>query len=499
VKETDNSIISFNSRVIAKNTIYNLLGNIIPTLFAITFIPPLIKGLGTERFGILSIAWMIVGYFSFFDFGIGRGLTKVVAERIGLNQTQQVAKIFWSSIFLMIAVSVVATLTISLFVPFLASLFNISAKYKQETIDTFFLLACSIPIITTMAGLRGILEAYQKFATINLLKIFLGAFTFLGPLLVLIISNSLFWIVFFLIFTRIIIWVFYLVQCFKVNDEIKKNIRFDLDAIKPVLRFSIWMTLGNIIVPIIMYSDRFLIGTLISATAITFYVTPYEVITKLLLISIALSGVLFPVFSGSYINTPEFTRKILIRGIKFILLTIYPIVIIVVTFAYEGIDIWLGKEFAEKSSLILQFLAVGILMNSMSLIPNIFFQGIGKPKVPTLINLVEFPIYLLTMWFSIKNFGINGAAFTFMTMATLDAIAMYFFANKMRHIKIHSKPIYLSLMVMVLGLLLPFLINNVYMKSVYVIIFISVFIITSWKFFLSAEEKSFIVSNLQTK
>ena len=488
-----------SSSSIAKNTLYNLMGNVVPIIFAIAFIPPLIDGLGTERFGILSLAWMIVGYFSFFDFGIGRGLTKIVAEKIGLNQAKQIAKVFWSSVFLMIAISLIAAIIISFFIPSINNLFNISAKYQQETTDTFFLLAFSIPIVTTMAGLRGMLEAYQKFATINLLKVFLGAFTFLGPLLVLLISNSLFWIVAFLIFTRIVIWFFYLVQCFKVNDEIKKNIKFDLNAIKPVLRFSIWITIGNLIVPVIMYSDRFLIGVMISATAITFYVTPYEIISKLLLLSIALSGVLFPVFSASYINTPELTRKILIRGVKFILLTIYPIVLIIITFAYEAIDIWIGKEFAINSSLILQFLAIGILMNSMSLIPNIFFQGIGKPKIPTLINLIEFPVYLLVMWFSIKNFGINGAAFTFMAMATIDAVAMYFFASKMQHIKLHSKDYYVSLFLLLCSLILPFFFNNIYLKSVYVILFVSVFLISSWKFFLSGEEKSFIVSKLKTK
>lgn len=368
---------------IAKNTLFNLLGNVIPIIFAIAFIPPLINGLGTERFGILSLAWMIVGYFSFFDFGIGRGLTKIVAERIGLNEKILIAEIFWSSVCLIIVVSLLISVVLSFFVPILASLFKISEKYHQETIAIFFLLTFSIPIVATMAGLRGMLEAYQKFATINLLKVFLGAFTFLGPLLVLIILNSLFWIVVFLIIMRIIVWFLYLNQCFKVNEEIKKNFRFKLNAIKPVLHFSIWITIGNLIVPVIMYSDRFLIGVLVSAAAITYYVTPYELVTKLTIIPLALTSVLFPIFSAGYVNNPESTKKIFLRGVKFTFLIMYPFVFFLVTFAHEGISIWLGVEFAEKSAIILQLLAVGILMNSLSLIPNNFFQGIGKPRIPT--------------------------------------------------------------------------------------------------------------------
>lgn len=486
-----------SSSSIAKNTLYNLVGNVIPIIFAVAFIPPLIDGLGTERFGILSLAWMIVGYFSFFDFGIGRGLTKIIAERIGLNQTEQIAKVFWSSVLLMIAISLIAAITISFFIPSITSLFNISAKYQQETTDTFFLLAFSIPIVTTMAGLRGMLEAYQKFATINLLKVFLGAFTFLGPLMVLLITNSLFWIVVFLIFTRIVIWVFYLVQCFKVNDEVRRNIGFDLNAIKPVLRFSIWITIGNLIVPIIMYSDRFLIGVLISATAITFYVTPYELVTKLMMIPVALTGVLFPIFSAGFFSNPENTKKIFLRGVKFTFLIMYPFVFFIVTFAYEGINLWLGVEFAKNSALILQLLAIGILMNSLSLIPNNFFQGIGKPRIPTLINLAEFPFYILLMWFLIHSYGIKGAAFTFMLMAAIDAAIMYFTARKMFGIRFESKIFSLLFFIMISALTIPVILDDAMLKVIIFGLTITVYLILTWNKFLTAEEKNFIHSKLR--
>ncbi|MCJ7651735.1 MAG: flippase [Candidatus Lokiarchaeota archaeon] len=497
MEETENLSITFSGSSIAKNTIYNLLGNIIPLIFALVFIPPLIKGLGTERFGILSIAWMIVGYFSFFDFGLGRGLTKIIAEKIGLNQTDQIPKIFWTSLFLMISISLIAVIGLLFFVPSLVNIFKISQNLQHETTNIFYMLALSIPVVTTMTGLRGLLEAYQKFATINIMKVFLGIFTFLGPLLVLIITNSLFWIIAFLIFTRIIIWILYLLQCLKVARGIRNEIRVDLNSIKPVLKFSIWITVGNIIVPIIFYSDRFLIGALISVTAITYYVTPFEVVTKLMMISVALSGVLFPIFSASFFNNPNITKKIFLRGVKFIFLTMYPFVLLIITFSYEGIELWIGKDFAVNSSLIMQLLAIGILMNSMSLIPNIFFQGIGKPRIPTLINLVELPVYILMMWFSIKFNGINGAAMAFTIMATIDAIGMYIVAHRMFAIRFESKFSLIMFLLMLSVLIVPFLLSNIIFKIILVVISLSVFILIAWNRFLSVDEKYFIVSKLK--
>ena len=499
MKKTENLYISYSNKAIAKNTLFNLLGNVVPMLFALFFIPPLIKSLGVERFGILGIAWMIIGYFSFFDFGIGKGLTKIIAERIGLNQTDQIPKIFWTSLLLMISLSLLLSFILSFFIPSLTGIFSISEHLKQESEYIFYILAFSIPLVTTMAGLRGVLEAYQKFATINIIKSVLGIFVFLGPFIVLIITDSLFWIVVFLIFTRVMIWIFYLIQCLKVNKSIKKEIKIDFNSIRPVLRFSIWITVANIVVPLIFYSDRILIGALISASAITYYITPYEVITKLMLIPDALSGVLFPVFSASFLSKPDIAKNFFLRGAKFIFLILYPIVFLVTTFSFEGIEFWLGEKFAQTSSLILQLLAIGVMMNCISLIPTNFFQGIGKPKIPTIIILIELPFYLSAMWFAIDYAGINGAAMVFMIAATINVLILYLTAYKLYSLRFKSTTKELLIVPLMIVLAITFLLNDVYLKIIFALCFLVIYSIITWMFFLSTDEKFFIISKLRLK
>jgi O-antigen/teichoic acid export membrane protein len=64
-----------NNRLLVTNVFWNLLGMGIPLLVAIFTIPLLIDGLGISRYGILTIVWMIIGYFNLFDLGIGTVLT----------------------------------------------------------------------------------------------------------------------------------------------------------------------------------------------------------------------------------------------------------------------------------------------------------------------------------------------------------------------------------------------------------------------------------------
>ena len=69
-------------RLLARNTIWNLVGEGAPLLVGVVAIPILIHALGTARFGILMIVWMLIGYLGLFDLGMGRALTNPVAQKL---------------------------------------------------------------------------------------------------------------------------------------------------------------------------------------------------------------------------------------------------------------------------------------------------------------------------------------------------------------------------------------------------------------------------------
>lgn len=72
-----------SSRRFTRDVLWNLVGTGLPMLVAIPAIPALISGLGAARFGVLTLAWVVVGYFSLFDLGLGRAMTQLVAEKLG--------------------------------------------------------------------------------------------------------------------------------------------------------------------------------------------------------------------------------------------------------------------------------------------------------------------------------------------------------------------------------------------------------------------------------
>jgi len=288
-------------------------------------------------------------------------------------------------------------------------------------------------------------------------------------------------------------------QCFKLNAKIKSKLYFKTELIKPIIKLSSWMTISNIIVPLIVYLDRFLIGGLVSAAAITYYATPYEVVTKLLIIPSALTGVLFPTFSASYLNNPDFTRKLSLRAVKYVFFILYPVVLLIITFAGEGLGLWLGEKFSVNSALILQFLAAGILFNSIAYIPYAFLDGIGRPDITAKVQLIELPLYLLAMWVAIKHQGINGAAFVWMLRTIVDALILFFFAKKQfsTRIEFKFKLSYLLMFLLIVASFFPVLIINNSLKFMLVLITLIVFSYSSWRFLLVKEEKMFLISHIK--
>ncbi|MGN5352838.1 oligosaccharide flippase family protein [Ralstonia sp. L16] len=65
---------------LTRNTLWNLAGAGLPLAVGAVTIPYLIGRVGVEAFGVLTLIWALIGYFSLFDFGLGRALTQQVAK-----------------------------------------------------------------------------------------------------------------------------------------------------------------------------------------------------------------------------------------------------------------------------------------------------------------------------------------------------------------------------------------------------------------------------------
>lgn len=481
-------------RLLARNTAWNLLGQLLPMLVALFTIPPLVHGLGVDRFGILSLAWIVIGYFSLFDLGIGRALTKLVSDKLGLDEAHAIPPLAWTSLALMFLLGLAGSAAVAAITPRLVSTLKVPFALRPEALRSFYILAVSIPVVTVTAGLRGILDALQRFRIANLIRIPMSIFSFAGPLLVLPFSHSLAPVMLVLVVGRIIGCLAHAWACFHAFPGLRVGFALDRSIVRPVLQFGGWMTISNIISPIMTYLDRFLIGGLLSVSAVAYYTAPYDAVSRLLMIPASASGVLFPAFAVTLIQAPRRTELLLSRGTRFVYVTMLPVVLAIVVFAPEALRLWLGSVFAANGSAVLRWLAAGVLVNSLAYAPFALIQSAGRPDLTAKLHLVELPVYLAVLWLLTIRFGIQGAAIAWAGRTTLDAGLLWFFAHRLLPQRSGFVVKAAAMAVAGLGVLyLAALPASLSAKAVFFVVVLLFFVIVSWVWLLAPEERAVLL------
>ena len=422
---------SQHNRRITRNIAWNFVGIGMPLVLALVTIPQLIAVLGTARFGVLTLVWMVVGYFSVFDMGLGRSLTKLVAERIDSEKQDEIPFLVWAALGMMIVLGILGTIIVALFSPwFVTSVLNIPGELSTETTAAFLFLSISIPIVISSNALRGILEAYQEFGLVNVVRIPLGAITFLGPLAVSLYTDSLAVIAMVLVLARLVSWITYLLVCLAKYPVIRRLGNYRRDLCISLLSFGGWMTVSNLVGPLLLFLGRFFIAAMISAEAVAYFVTPYEVVSKLLIIPAVLVSVLFPEISRlGKDNSPRIRQlyRTSMRGLGFVMAVLC---VLVYLLAETGLTLWIDAGFAVNSYRVAQILAVGVFINAFGHVAQVVLQGSGRPDITAKVHVAELIAYIPYLSYLISAYGIEGAAYAWSIRVFISTCVLMFLANK---------------------------------------------------------------------
>lgn len=421
----------FAGRLLVRNTVLNLAGQVLPALCAIVSMPALIHRLGSERFGILMLAWMSIGYFNIFDFGLGRALTRAVAARLGTPSEGEIPRFFWSTLISTGLLGIVGAVVLVRSGHFLAAnVFKVPVSLILETEQSLWIIAGCLPFVIMAASTRGYLEATQDFIKINFIQIPLGIGFYLLPLLVCFFTTSVPVIIAALVLLRVCVWFAYVVASMRTPNLAGKGIQFESSVLPELLKFGGWIAFSNLVIPAIAYADRFLVGMLLSLSAVTYYSTPYELINRLWVIPFALMSVVFPALTSELVASPVRAARLYFRANKVLFAVFAPLAVVVILLAPWGLGVWVGAEIAAQSAEVMQILMIAMFINIFGLAPTAMLDALGKPAVTAISHVVQFPIYVAALWFLIPKYGLRGAAIIWVVRNLVDTLTLAYFAEK---------------------------------------------------------------------
>ena len=418
--------------LLARNTLLNVVGQIAPALVALVTIPSIIRGLGTEGYGVFSLALIVLGYFGLFDLGLGRATTKFVAEYLGQDNAKQLPGLVWTSLGLQLLLGSLGGILLAAAAPLLVSkVLNIAPALVTEAETTFFFLAPSLPVVLGAATLQGVLAAGQRFDLVNAVNIPSSSLSFLIPAAALPLGFGLPGIVLLLLGAKLAAGLAYLVLCLRVFPSLKHAFSFDRKLLRPLFVFGGWVAVSNTLSPILTYLERFLIASLLSVGMLTFYAAPYEMVSRAVILPVALASTIFPAFSYYGPNDRLALKELFFRSLKWILFVMTPVAILFAVFAGEILLFWLGQNFAQRSTALFQILALTFFLHAFAHLPLAAIQGLGRPDLKAKLDLVQVPLFIGLLWGLIPTMGINGAALAKLIITVIDVTCLFGLAKRL--------------------------------------------------------------------
>lgn len=411
---------------IVRNTGYNLLSSIVPIFISIVTVPMYIHAIGEARYGVVALIGLLLGYFGVFDFG----LSIATAQRIASTDPAAIdmrRRILWTALGVNLALGLLgAAILLPVSQVYVTRFLKTSSVLLPEMRHAMGWLALALPVSLLTNVLRGALQGANRFGELNLINVVVGPLGQLATVAVALwISPSLDAVLPALYITRVAFLACYAVV---IARSVTRGWTptFDRGLVRDLLGFGSWVTISSLISPMMTMLDRFLIGSLISASAVSFYTVPYQLAERTLILPGALLQAMFPKVAAANDHQAVALSR---RGMRALGAAMGPIAVGGIVFMHPFLTLWIGARFADQASTSGQVLLAGFWFNAQGMCSVVRLQAAGRPRLIALAHTIEVLPYFAVLALFMHLFGLVGAAFAFTLRVLVDNILLAWFAD----------------------------------------------------------------------
>lgn len=409
--------------------VLNLLGALLPAIVAVFCVRQIVAGLGNARFGVLALAWTFINAVGILDLGIGRALTRFLAVHEERDAAREASTV-WSSLALMGTLGACGGAVVWGFAHVLAaSLAHGDEVLQRETTWALRALALSAPLVVLSSGLRGILEAFGRFDLTNRVSIPISILNLVLPVVLLRFGASLPAIVSALVLVRLGGTLLFVRSVLGTLPALRAP-RLAAKGMYAVLSFAGWATISNIPGPLLAQLERFFLGSMMGLTAVAFYSTPADLLSRITIVPAAILQVIFPVLAQTLRAEPQRAGRIAERALLLVAAAVLPALTLLVAIAPEALHVWLGPEFSTHASGPARIAAIALFVNCAAWLPFSVVQSAGRADLTGRLHLVEIPLHVALTAVLIHADGIRGAALAALLRAATDAAVVVWLATR---------------------------------------------------------------------
>ena len=394
------------------NAVFSVGGWGVPIVLSFLFTPYIVRTLGSDSYGILTLVWSVIGYFAFLDLGLGRALVKFVSEFVGRKDLQGVNDAIGASILLGASLSLAGAIVIFTASDFMATrLLKIPEEFQRVACITFRLGALGFVAAMMKTIFQAIPRGLNRYDVTEVTNVVTRAISAIGAALLLFLGGGLIHIVTLYITMPMLASLVYIVAAKRLLPSIRFRPRSTARVFSKVLHFGLFAVLSRVAYVVVRNVDRLVIGAVIGVSSVTYYAVPLLIVGRISSLTQRIGNVIFPAVSelqGEHRQAAIVDLYLTAARLMTALAT--AICLPLVIFGSRMVGLWMTPEFATQVGAVIVLVSLSVYVDCLTNIPAFVTDGLGHPKVTGLSSLAHAILFVLLMVPLAHTNGIVGVA-----------------------------------------------------------------------------------------
>lgn len=380
--------------------------------------PFILHRLGDAAFGIWVLIFSITGYYGLFDLGIRSSIVRYASKFTATGDIEDLAKLMNTSLFSYSCIGAISMLVTFALFSYVDNIFRIPPDLHGAARWLVLMVGTSVALGFPLGVVGGFLEGLQRFDVNNWTSV---ATNLLRAVLIVLALNrgyGLLAIAFITTVLPLLTAALRAIVAFSIRPVPFGFKYVDRATFKMMANYS-GITLIIMIAGRLKFkTDTAVIGTMLSAAAITYFNIGSRIVEYGGEVVIALAQNFVPMASQSEATgSMDRLRKVFVAGNRLCALTIFPITAVLLVLGKSIIEMWVGSKYIATSYPILVILIIpSTLMWAQAASGRVLF-GISKHRTWAFVTLAEGVSNLLLSILLVKllrprgeEFGIIGDA-----------------------------------------------------------------------------------------
>jgi O-antigen/teichoic acid export membrane protein len=396
---------------IVKNVSSNWLSLGFNILVGIVLSPFILHRLGDAAFGIWVLIFSITGYYGLFDLGIRSSVIRYVSKFTATGDIEDLAKLINTSLFIYSCIGVLSVMVTVVVSWYMDRIFRIPFEFHSAARWLLLIVGTAVALGFPLGIVGGFLEGLQRYDILSLTN---SATTLLRAVLIVFALNhgrGLLTVAIITVVLPLIASVIRGIIALRIRP-VPFGLKYvDRTTFRTMARYSLVTFSIMIATQLKFKTDELIIGTMLSAAAITYFNIGARIVDYAGNVVTALAQIFVPMSSQSQATgNIERLRKILVAGNRMCAFTMFPICATLIILGKSIIEVWVGKKYIATSYPVLAIMIIPCTLLWAQAASGRILMGTSRHRTWAVVTLTEGICNVILSVILIRPYGIVGDA-----------------------------------------------------------------------------------------